>query len=71
MENFKSFITEAKNDEKYRIVVISAEYGEKAVTAERMKEEADKLKYPIYIVPMDGTYIKFKDGIRTIHKVND
>ena len=70
MENFKSFITEAK-DEKYRIVVISAEYGEKAITAKRMKEEADKLKYPIYIVPMDGTYIKFKEGIRTIHEVND
>ena len=42
MEKFKSFITEAKED-RYRIVVISAELGEKAITAKRMKEESDKL----------------------------
>ena len=66
MEQFKSFITEAKED-KYRIVVISAEHGEKAITAKRMGEEADKLNYPIYVVPMDGTYTKFENGIRSIH----
>ena len=63
MENFKSFITEAKED-KYRILVVSAELGEKAVTAKRMKEEADKLNYPIYVSPMDGAYTKFENGIK-------
>ena len=70
MEKFKSFITEAKED-RYRIVVISAELGEKAITAKRMKEESDKLNYPIYVAPMDGTYTKFENGVRTIHKDDD
>ena len=70
LENFKSFITEQKN-ESYRVVVISNELGEKAITAKRMREEADKLKYPNYVVPMDGTYTVFNDGVRTIHKQDD
>jgi len=57
MENFKSFITEEK-DEKYKVVVISNELGDKAITAERMESEARELNYPSYIVPMDGTYLK-------------
>ena len=70
MEKFKSFIAEEKQ-EKYRIVVISAEWGEKAVTSRRVKEEAEKLKYPAYVVPMDGTYTKFENGVRTIHEADD
>ena len=45
MEKFKSFITEEK-DEPYRIVVLSVEYGDNAITAKRIKDEADKLKLP-------------------------
>ena len=70
MEKFKSFITEAK-EEKYKVVIISAEQGEKAVTAKRMKEESDNLNYPVYVVPMDGTYTKFENGVRTIHEADD
>ena len=70
MEKFKSFITEAK-DEKYRVFVISSEKGEKAITAKRMKEESDKLGYPIYVAGMDGTYTKFENGVRTVHKSDD
>ena len=70
MEKFKSFITEQK-DEKYRILVISAEKGDKAITAKRMEEEATKLGYPIYVAGMDGTYTKFENGIRTVHKSDD
>ena len=70
MENFKSFITEQK-DEKYKVVVISAEHGEKAKTAERIKAEASELNFPHYIAPMDGTYTKFENGVRTIHKADD
>jgi len=70
MEQFKSFITEQKDD-KYRVVVISNELGDKAITAERIKEEAKNLNYPHYIVPMDGTYTKFENGQRTIHKGDD
>ena len=70
MDNFKSFITEDKHED-YRVVVISNELGDKAITAERIKEEAKKLNYPHYIVPMDGTYTVFKNGQRTIHKSDD
>mgnify|MGYP003669116997 FL=1 len=70
MEQFKSFITEEKN-EKYRVLVISAEKGDKAITAKRMEEESNKLGYPIYVAGMDGTYTKFENNIRTVHKSDD
>ena len=70
MEKFKSYTTEAK-DEKYRVLVISAEKGEKAITAKRMKEESDKLGYPIYVAGMDGTYTKFENNVRTVHTTDD
>ena len=70
MDNFKSFITEDKHED-YRVVVISNELGDKAITAERIKEESKKLNYPHYIIPMDGTYTVFKNGQRTIHKSDD
>ena len=37
MEKFKSFITEAK-EEDYRVVVLSVEHGDKAITSKRIKE---------------------------------
>ena len=70
MEQFKSFITEQK-DEKYRVLVISAEKGDKAITAKRMEEEATKLGYPIYVAGMDGTYTKFENNVRTVHTTDD
>ena len=70
MDNFKSFITEDKHED-YRVIVISNELGDKAITAERIKEEAKKLNYPHYIVPMEGTYTVFENGQRTIHKSDD
>ena len=70
MDNFKSFITEDKH-ESYRVVGISNELGDKAITAERMEAEARELNYPVYVIPMDGTYTKFENGQRTIHKGDD
>ena len=70
MDNFKSFIKEDKH-ESYRVVVISNELGDKAITAERIEAEAKELNYPYYIVAMDGTYTKFENGQRTIHKGDD
>ena len=70
LENFKSFISEEKH-ENYRVVVISNELGDKAITAKRMEEEANKLEYPYYIAPMDGTYTVINDGVRTVHKQDD
>ena len=70
MDQFKSFITEEKQD-SYRVVVISSELGDKAITAKRMEDEANKLKYPNYIAPIDGTYTVYDGKVRTIHKQDD
>ena len=49
MEQFKSFITEEKTED-YKVVILSVEHGDKAITAKRMKEEANKLGLSHYIV---------------------
>ena len=70
MENFKSFITEESN-EKYNVLIISTEHGDKGKTAERLQNEAKKLGLPFYTVAMKGTYIQFSDGKYTIHRGDD
>ena len=69
MENFKSFLTE-QNQEPYRLLVIG-ELGEKGETAKRLQKEASKLGHEVYLVKYDGTYIKFQNGTRTIHRDDD
>ena len=69
MEKFKSFITEAKQ-EAYKVVVLSVEYGDTATTANRIKEEADKLKFPNYVIPLDGASITY-DGTYKIYEFNN
>ena len=71
MEKFKSFITEQKDIEKYRVIVISTEHGSKAKTAERLEDEAKKLGIESYTVQMNGTYIKYDNNKYTIHKEDD
>lgn len=70
MEKFKSFITESK-EEDYKVVVLSVEHGDNAITAKRIKEEADKLKLSHYIISIDGTYISYDDGTYTIYELGD
>ena len=70
MDKFRSYVTE-ENQESYRVVVISNELGDKAITAKRMEQEAKKLKYPYYVAPFDGTYTVYDEGRRTIHKQDD
>ena len=70
MEQFKSFITEEK-DSDYRILVLSVEHGDKSITSKRIKEEADKLNLPNYVVQIDGSYIKYDNGKHTIYSIDD
>ena len=51
MEKFKTFITEAK-EEKYRILVISAEPDNKELfhTAQRFVDEGKKAGHQVYVV---------------------
>ena len=73
MENFKSFITEAK-EQKYRILVISAETapGKKPLhrTARRFVEESKKTGNDIYVVRVEGAIITYDNGYK-IFNAND
>jgi len=72
IKQFGSFLQEAKDSEKYKLLLISTEMGDKAITAERMEEEAEKLGYDHYITKMEGTFIrKSDDGVWTVHKEDD
>tara|TARA_Y100000992_G_scaffold299533_1_gene266481 strand:+ start:37 stop:1449 length:1413 start_codon:yes stop_codon:yes gene_type:complete len=70
--NFKDFITEQKEN-KLRILCLSAdpENSEYFHTAKRIKVEGPKLGHEVYIVFIDGAYIKNEDGIKTIHNEGD
>ena len=57
---------------KYKLLLISTEMGDKAITAERIEEEAKKLGYEYYITKMEGTFIrKSEEGVWTVHKEDD
>jgi|TARA_R110000822_G_scaffold63380_7_gene155728 RimK family alpha-L-glutamate ligase len=70
MENFKSFITEQKNED-YKIVVLSVEHSDKSITSKRIKEEADKMGLLSYIIGINGSRIEFNNGVYTIHELDD
>ena len=70
LENFKSFITESKED-KYRIVVLSVEHGDNSITSKRIKEEAEKLDLPSYVIGIDGSYILYDNGSYKIYELDD
>ena len=69
MEKFKSFITEAKQED-YRVVVLSAEHGDKAITSKRIKEESDKLGLANYVISLDGANLSY-DKTYKIHEAGD
>ena len=72
MEKFKSFITEAK-EEKYRILVISAEPDKKELfhTAQRFVDEGKKSGHQVYVVKVEGAIIGYDDGVYKIYNADD
>ena len=69
---FKDFITEAKT-EKYKLLIITDE-PEKAKTfhtADRLKEEAEKLGWKHYLYKLTGGYTSYEDGIFRLHNKED
>ena len=51
--------------------MLSVEHGDKSITSKRIKEEADKLNLPNYVVQIDGSYIKYDNGKHTIYSIDD
>jgi len=70
---FREFISEAKDKDKLKILVLSdePENTELFHTAKRIKEEGPKLGHKVYVVMIDGAYIKNEKGIKTIHNIDD
>ena len=70
---FREFITEAKGDSKLKLLIITdePEQAKQFHTADRLKEEADKLKIESYLFHLSGGYTQFENGIRTFHNKKD
>ena len=71
---FKQFLNEDKNEKDFlRLLIITDEPEEAKTfhTADRLKEECDKLKYPYYLFKLTGGYTTFEDGVRRFHNKDD
>ena len=74
VHKFRDYITEAKDDKKFlRLLIITDEPEEAKTfhTADRLREECDKLKYPHYLFKLTGGYTTYQDGIRRFHNKDD
>jgi|TARA_B110000240_G_scaffold5939_1_gene6531 ribosomal protein S6--L-glutamate ligase len=70
---FRDFISEAKGDKKYKLLIITDE-PEKAKTfhtADRLREEAEKLGWKNYLYKLSGGYTSFEDGVLRLHNKDD
>jgi len=71
---FKEFITEAKEEKDFlRLLIITDEPEEAKTfhTADRLREECDKLKFPHYLFKLTGGYTTYNDGVRRFHNKDD
>jgi len=71
---FKEFITEAKEEKDFlRLLIITDEPEEAKTfhTADRLREECDKLKFPHYLFKLTGGYTTHNDGVRRFHNKDD
>ena len=72
MEKFSEFITEAKDD-KYRILVVSAEPDNNELfhTAQRFVDEGKKSGHRVYVVKVEGAIINYDNGTYKIYNIDD
>ena len=71
---FKEFISEDKDEKLFCKILIITDEPEEAKTfhtADRLKQEAEKLKLPYYLYKLTGGYITFEDNIRRLHNKDD
>jgi len=71
---FKQFINEEKDSKLFLRLLIVTDEPEEAKTfhtADRLKEECDKLGYPHYLFKLTGGYTTYEDGIRKFHNKGD
>ena len=72
---FKEFLSEAKSNNKYKVLVVSAEpesANQKLFrTARRIVEECEKAGHKVYVVQVEGAFIDYNDGIYKIFNEGD
>ena len=71
---FKNFISEEKKEKSFLRLLIVTDEPEEAKTfhtADRLKEECDKLGYPHYLFKLTGGYTTYENGIRKFHNKDD
>jgi ribosomal protein S6--L-glutamate ligase len=70
---FKEFISEAKGNEKFRLLIVTDEpdQAKQFHTANRLKDECDKLNISSYLFQLSAGYTQFVEGIRTFHNKDD
>jgi len=71
---FKNFINEEKKEKPFLRLLIVTDEPEEAKTfhtADRLKEECDKLGYPHYLFKLTGGYTTYENGIRKFHNKDD
>jgi RimK family alpha-L-glutamate ligase len=74
VHKFKDYLSEEKDEKPFlRLLIITDEPEEAKTfhTADRLKEECDKLKYPYYLFKLTGGYTTFEDGVRRFHNKDD
>jgi len=74
VQPFKHYLEEATGDKKFLRLLIITDEPENAKefhTADRLKEECDKLNYPFYLFKLTGGYTTFEDGVRKFHNKDD
>jgi len=74
VHKFKDYLKEDKEEKPFLRLLIITDEPEQAKTfhtADRLKEECDKLKYPHYLFKLSGGYTTFKDGVRRFHNKDD
>ena len=71
---FKQFIGEEKEEKPFlRLLIVTDEpdNAKEFHTADRLKEECDKLNYPYYLFKLTGGYTTLEDGVRRFHNKDD
>ena len=70
---FKEFISEAPNASKYKLLVVTDEPEDAKTfhTANRLKEEAEKLGWKYYLYKLTGGYTTSPEGSLRLHNKDD
>ena len=71
---FKDYISEDKKEKPFLRLLIVTDEPEEAKTfhtADRLKEECDKLGYPHYLFKLTGGYTTLENGVRRFHNQDD